>query len=419
MVQQATSRPTAMAADLMRSQQGLNRYAAIALTTAALFLIVMAILVNSPPLFYMATAIVAMLFFCRLQAYLAVRGLRFERTITPAVRAGEMVTVHMTVWSEKRLKRPLITVLDHVPRRVRPRNETPSLPIAPSYDQPIQTKYSFRPTRRGRYVWSQLTAVSSDALGLVSQSKTYSVEPAELTVYPTPLAVNIQFTPQGGWGQSELESGRATGSGLETRGIRSYNPGDPIKHIHWASTARTGNVMVKEFESGSGLSMKLLLQRRAGTEIGTGEVSSFEAMCSHALFLCTSFAKKGAYVLLPQMETLEAAMSHPEAREREVREALTDIQPDQPLDLSSEVAVLDMKPGESLVLQVCVQDPQLPSMLMRMHEVQKVVLLYDPKDYATSADESGLPSATDPAYIGQLERAGALTFAMPREEKLG
>lgn len=418
MTRSAASRPSAQAAELMRNQQGLNRYAAIALTMASFFLIIMAILVNSPPLFYMATAIVATLLGSRLQANLAVRGLRFERTMTPAVRAGETVTIHITVWSEKKLKRPLLTILDHVPKRIRMTGETPSVPIAPSFDQPIQTKYSFKPTRRGRYKWSQLTVIGTDALGLVSQARQYVVEPAELTVYPSPLPVNIPFPPGGGWGQSELESGRATGSGLETRGIRQYVPGDAIRTIHWPSTARSGKPMVKEFESGTGLSLKMVLQRTQGTDYGDDETSTFEAMCSHALFLCSGYAKKGARVLLPQMEQAESSNSHPEARERELREALTDIQPTSQESISSEIARLKgtLNPGESLMICLSVQDPALPQILMAFSDVTKACLLYNPSDYQKTQEANAAKSAADPRYIAELERAGCMTFVMPRAE---
>ncbi len=38
------------------------------------------------------------------------------------------------------------------------------------------------------------------------------------------------------------------GAGPEYLGIREYRAGDPIRHVHWRSTARTGTVMVREFE---------------------------------------------------------------------------------------------------------------------------------------------------------------------------
>jgi hypothetical protein len=55
----------------------MSRYAAFALAAAAFFLIAMAVLTNSSPLFYMGTAMVATLAAARIQAHMAVRWLRF------------------------------------------------------------------------------------------------------------------------------------------------------------------------------------------------------------------------------------------------------------------------------------------------------------------------------------------------------
>ncbi|MCG9893905.1 MAG: DUF58 domain-containing protein [Fimbriimonadaceae bacterium] len=405
---------------LVRRQEGLNRYAAITLTTAAFFLIVMAILVDSPPLFYMATAIVITLAGARLQARLAVRSLRVERTITPAVQVGEIVHVHLTLWSERRLKRPLLSVIDHLPSRLRPKDLTPSLPVAPSFDQPIQTKYSFKPTRRGRYRWDRVTVYGSDALGLVSQSKLYETAPAELTVYPSPLPVNIQFTPAGGWGMSELEAGSRSGSGLETKGIRNYVAGDPIKTIHWRSVARTGKLMVKEFESGSGLSMMMLLQQTRGTDFGDSETGTFEAMCGHCLYMAGHFIEKGALISIPQIEAPEAYREHPAIRERAIREALTDIMPDSVETLSQQVTKFRsrMNPGETLCLFITVQDPALPGLLAALPDIQKIALLYDAREYAEGHAAQSVARAVESAYIDELDRAGCQTFLLAREAHL-
>ena len=38
------------------------------------------------------------------------------------------------------------------------------------------------------------------------------------------------------------------GSGTEIFGVREYRPGDPLRRIHWRSTARRGELIVREFE---------------------------------------------------------------------------------------------------------------------------------------------------------------------------
>lgn len=396
----------------------MNRYAGVALTTATLFLVVMAVLVDSPPLFYMSTAIFATLLAARIQAWLAIRGLRFERHIPPAIQVGEPVTIQLTVWSERKLKRPLISIADHLPKRMRPLELTRSLPVAPSFDQPIQTHYSFRPSRRGKYRWSKLTVYGTDALGLVSLKREYSVDPVEMTVHPAPIPVSLSLTPTGGFGQSELETGRRVGAGLEMHGIRDYVSGDPLKTIHWKSVARTGKLMVKEFDAGSGASLAFLLQRTNGTDYGTGEVTTFEAMCGHALYLAEQYLERSARVGFPQHEPLEAMSDHPEARERAIRDALTELQPFEQLHLTDELTDAQAKAGASMtyVLMMSTQEPELPQRLSTLGDSQAVCLVYEPADYAEGVRAS---SAADPAYIAQLESSGAHVVAMPRVERIG
>lgn len=379
-----------------------NRLAAIALTVAALFLMVMAVLVNSPPLFYMATAVVATLAASRLQAWLAVRGLSFERSVPPAVRVGEVVSISVTVWSRRKIQRPLVTIVDDVPKRLVARDLTPSVPIAPAFDQPIQTSYRFRPMRRGRYRWSGLTVFGTDALGLVTTSLKYNTDVVELTVYPAPVPISVEITPNSGWGAAELESGRAKGSGMEPSGTREYVAGDPLRHIHWAASARTNKLMVKEHESGTGSMVSYYLQRTEETAGPRDGWSPFEAACAHALFLATDHVRRGGSILFPQMEDASAAMQTPDLRERNVREVLTDIQSGSHPQISDEIASHVHRQGETLLIFIMVQDPALPGTLIRMRENRPVVIIYDAKEYRIAS-----PNPAQPAYIAQLEAAGA------------
>lgn len=387
-----------------------NRYAAIALTVAAFFLVVMAVLVNSPTLFYMATAVIVTLAASRLQAWLSVRGLRFERSVPPAVTVGEVVDIHVTVWSERRIQRPLVTVVDALPRRLAVADLTPSVPVAPSFDQPIVASYRFRPLRRGRFTWSGLSVVGTDALGLVTLSHAYKTEPVELTVYPAPVPISVEVSPSSGWGASDLEAGRAKGSGLEPTGTREYVEGDPPRFVHWPASARTGKVMVKEFESGTGATIAYFLQRDRALA-SAKKYSPFEAFCAHAMFLATDHVRRGGLVYFPQLEEPSVLLQTPALRERNVREVLTDIQPDAGSLLSDDLARGLARPGQTVLLFVAAQDPALPGVLARLGDVRKAVIVYDVQKY-------GVPeaSAADPEYIRQLEAAGARVFVAPHTE---
>lgn len=386
---------------------------------ATLFLATMAILINSPALFYMATAMFATILACRAQAWLSVRGLRFERVSPPTVNVGDTVTVGLVVWSERRLKRPLVTVHDGLPRNLVCADLTPSLPVAPSYDQPIHTRYSFRPLRRGKFTWDSLEVVGTDALGLVSMSKVYRTEPAELTVYPAPISVSVPIKPASGWGTSEAESGKFRGSGIEPRGIREYAEGDPLRYVHWASSARAGKLMVKEFESGSGMAFAFLLQQSQGSEVGAGGSTTLEAMCGHAAYLAEQYLRQGATVYFPGFERVEDISAAQAVRKQEIYEALAAVRADRRTTLTEDLsaAMSDIPEGTTLVLMVAVQDPDLPGALARLSGVQKVCLLYDPEDYRQRNSAKAL-SAADPSYLGGLRDAGTDVFVMPKVEGL-
>ena len=98
-----------------------------------MFLAVVAIMLNSPNLFYMGTALVCTIAACRLQAWLSVRGLRFERVAPESVSVGDLVNVEITVWSEHRVRRPLITVWDNLPPGVPVSVAVTFCPVIPSH----------------------------------------------------------------------------------------------------------------------------------------------------------------------------------------------------------------------------------------------------------------------------------------------
>src|SRR3569832_2028425 len=111
----------------------MRNVAGTALTISAAFMALMAMMLDSPALFYMRTALIMTMAAARLQAKLSVRGLRFERLAPESVRVGDLVTVEVTVWSERRIRRPLITVVDNLPDNFPVSDKTASLPIAPAY----------------------------------------------------------------------------------------------------------------------------------------------------------------------------------------------------------------------------------------------------------------------------------------------
>lgn len=372
-------------------------------------------MLGTPTLFYMATALIATIAACRLQAWLAVRGLRFERIAPASVRVGDLVTVQITVWSTRKLRRPLIEIGDHRTARMPLADLTPSLPIAAAYDLPIQTQYQFRPLKRGRYRWSGLTVEGTDALGLVTQRREYETAPAEMTVLPRPIPVSVDLPSAAGWGVSEAESGQTRGAGLEPRGVRTFAYGDSLRHIHWRSTAKTGQLLVKEFEAGTHAAVCFLIQRTRGTDVGQGADTSLDLMCGHAVYLAEVFLRQGTRVMLPG---LDSRPTHGSVHERtnEIYEDLAGVQADSPDTLGEQMIGLmsDLPLGTVLFVMIVVADEGLPAAIQRVTKrgVRVVPLVYDAAMFRA---KRGTLSAADPSFIGSLRDSGSVPMVMPNE----
>jgi len=357
----------------------------VVLTTASLFLLVVAVLLNSPALFYMSTAMMATIGASRLQAWLSVRGLRFERYAPAMVRVGELVTVDITVWSERKIRRPLVTVSDHMPGRLTCADLTPTLPVAPAYRQPVHTQYRFRPLRRGVFRWSRLTVFGTDALGLLTMPRQYEADPVEITVLPAPVPIPFELPTSAGWGFAETEHGKARGLGIQPRSIREYQSGDALKYVHWPSTARHQRMMVKEFETGSHAAVAFFLQTTRGSEIGEGADTTLELMCSHAAYLTSWLLRQGVDVTFPEnQDGLRTGLAF--EREQAALRFLAGIQADSEQSLADRLRRCKplLEPGGSVCVFVAVAEQDLPDALTDLarsgHPVN--VIAYDADKFA-------------------------------------
>lgn len=125
-------------------------------------------------------------------------------------------------------------------------------------------------TRRGAFPLGPTTLTSGDLFGLFQVSRE---APAAATLLVLPMTVNISaFTPPPGL----LPGGRVIRQKTmdvtpHAAGIREYMPGDPMKRIHWPSTARRGRFMVKEFEQDPQADIWLFLDAQREAQAGREE----------------------------------------------------------------------------------------------------------------------------------------------------
>ncbi|HOA86064.1 MAG: DUF58 domain-containing protein [Microbacteriaceae bacterium] len=100
--------------------------------------------------------------------------------------------------------------------------------------------------RRAILTVGPLSALRGDPLGLFERVHTWT-DPVDLYVHPR--TVLLDGATAGYMRDIEgLPTRDLSSDDVSFHAMREYVPGDDMRHIHWRSTARTGTVMVRQFE---------------------------------------------------------------------------------------------------------------------------------------------------------------------------
>jgi len=101
--------------------------------------------------------------------------------------------------------------------------------------------------QRGRFTLGPVTLTTGDPFGLFKMQRELS-QTSTIIVYPAIVELTAFATPTGHLPGGEALRRRTHYITSNVRGVRDYAPGDSFNRIHWPSTARRGQLIVKEFE---------------------------------------------------------------------------------------------------------------------------------------------------------------------------
>ena len=142
--------------------------------------------------------------------------------------------------------------------------------------------------KRGFYRLGPVGLASSFPLGLAEARQQRNDGVQTLVIYPEVFPV--MTLPLRG-APSQIHRGGyllPEGSGAaEFFGLREYRRGDNPRHVHWPTTARLNELMVKEFEPLASACLYFALDQSAVSNVGQGRESTFE----YAVRIAASVAK--------------------------------------------------------------------------------------------------------------------------------
>ena len=139
---------------------------------------------------------------------------------------------------------------------------------------PARGRLPLVPRRRGVHTSLQLDVRSAAPIGLVWWRRRVRVELARpFEVGPMPVPVRLD-APRGSEDTGTDDGRVASASADAVKTVREYVAGDPIKLVHWAATARAGELMVKELEAPVAPVLCIAVDLRRGDEASVEDAAS-------------------------------------------------------------------------------------------------------------------------------------------------
>lgn len=169
--------------------------------------------------------------------------------------------------------------------------------VVPRDGRRLRTAYRLTRVPRGRYRFSDARVSVEDPFGL-SRVVQPLPDTGTLLVYPRLARLGGLFSERGlrahGGGRVLLRRP----AGFELHSVREHQSGESLRRVHWRSTARRGQLMVKELEDAPRDEVVVVLDAQAGFDAGRPSDSSFDAQVRAAGSILWTHARRGRHARL-------------------------------------------------------------------------------------------------------------------------
>jgi uncharacterized protein (DUF58 family) len=228
------------------------------------------------------------LFFLRYGFYkliyrMEIKGRVFEQ--------GEEIELTSIIENRKPLTVTFLYVGEKFPRYFNPRSNNYPLFIMPF--QRVKRTYKLKVSRRGLYRMYDVHLTLGDFIGFGSRNKEIPND-NELIILPQRADLTEAIVPLGSYTGDISVKRWIIHDPLMTVGIREYTGNEPERYIHWPSTLRYGQLMVKNFDFTTDNSVVVVLnietQKPCGLPV---EAEMIERVISIARTVMEDFDEQG------------------------------------------------------------------------------------------------------------------------------
>lgn len=155
-----------------------------------------------------------------------------------------------------------------------------------------QWRHSAMCMQRGAYRLGPWSLRTGDPFGIFSMRHSYD-QMEEIIIHP-PIDTHIDIRLPAGQSNGRIRSAqRSWKATINSATVREYRPRDPVRWVHWPTSARRDGLFVREFDLDASGDIWIFLDLQAEIQLGTGMDGTEE----HAVLLAASLAVQGLYDL--------------------------------------------------------------------------------------------------------------------------
>jgi uncharacterized protein (DUF58 family) len=223
--------------------------------------------------------------------------------------------------------------------------------------------YQVQFDQRGKYTIGPLQIRVADVFGLVAIGRSFATK-GTLVVTPTITPLPHVAIPGSRLGDGESGMRTVAAAGEDDIAPRAYRDGDELRRVHWRSTARYGELMVRREEQQWHNRALLLIDARRRAHTGSGPGSSFEFAISAAASIGVHLAGQGIDTRLVT-DSGEVTPAGPAAES--LLERLSVIAPTRNLDLGRGLATLRASSRGQVIAVTGILSPGQARLLAASH----------------------------------------------------
>ena len=336
------------------------------------------------------------------------RSLHFEREMRYGwAQVGDRLEERFTLRNDFVLPATWVTMQDH---STLPDHKAS---IATSVDGSSKSQWKIlsQCTRRGLYTLGGMTLETGDPLGI------YTItfeDPTSSTLHVMPPVVALPRFQilSSGWAGDGRTNSRSFEETIDASHTREMTPNDPMRWIHWKSTARYDKFYVRQFEGTPAGDWWILLDLHKDSQLGTGWDSTEE----HSVILTSSLTAQGLREEHPVGLAINAQDSSwlvPRRNEYQQRSLLRSLAVASPSEMALKeylhrVGKMLGSHSSLLIVTACVDPEWTQSLIPLMWRgIMPTVFLLDPVSFGGTEGTSAITKA--------LQLLGVPCHVIPRE----